>query len=168
MKNFLKSGFVAMVLACLLASCSSDAPLEAPSNNYEIDLSLSLETDWVFADEILDLINEYRIAEGLSVIEKNKQHASAYATDHTNFMIDQNRICHDNFSFRSAAMKDRGALSVGEIVAYGYTTADEVVNAWLNSPSHLNSIKGNYNKAGFGVLKNEEGNYFFSVLFYKM
>lgn len=168
MKNFLRNGFAVIALLCLFASCSSDAPPESQTTNYDIDLSLSLETDWVFANEILDLINEHRVAEGLPKISKNKGHSSAYATDHTKYMIEQNQISHHNFTYRSAAMTERGAQHVGEIVAFGYTTAADVVHAWLNSPSHLSSIEGNYNKAGFGVLKNQNGNYFFTVLFYKM
>ncbi len=81
-------------------------------------------------------------------------------------MIDLNKISHDNFNIRSAALKDSGAHTVAENVAFGYDSADAVVNAWLNSPAHRKIIEGAYSYSGFGVIQNSQGSYFFTQLFY--
>ncbi len=167
MINLAKSNLLAMAFICLFISCTTDEIDSIDETNYVIDLNLSLETDWEMADEILDLINDYRSAQGLMAIEKDQEYASAYAVKHTKYMIDLKQVNHDNFSERSGALKNNGAEQVGENVAYGYETAENVVYAWVNSPSHKDIIEGSFTHSGFGVLKNSEGHYFFTLLFYK-
>ncbi|OMJ08969.1 hypothetical protein AYI70_g11205 [Smittium culicis] len=36
-----------------------------------------------------------------------------------------------------------------ENVAYNYGTVDQVMSAWINSPSHYNNIVGDYKYFGF-------------------
>lgn len=166
--KLLKTSLLALVLLCVVTSCSKeDTGSTTEEVNYSIDLNLAQETDWEFADEILVLINEHRASIGLESIRRDQQHASAYAVDHTKYMIDKDKISHDNFSFRNNGMKNRGAKSVGEVVAYGYTNAESVVNAWLNSPSHKSVIEGPYAYSGFGIIENDQGQYYFTQLFYR-
>jgi len=166
--KLIKTSLLAMALVCLAASCSKDATEEFPQEtNYVIDLNLAMQTDWEMADEILVLVNEHRSSLGLDAIKRDQQYASAYAVDHTMYMIDVNNINHDNFSERAQALKDRGAKMVAENVAYGYRSAESVVNAWLNSPGHRRVIEGQYTHSGFGVLKNSDGRYFYTQLFYR-
>ncbi len=155
-----------MAFLFLATSCSKDSIETSEEVNYSIDLNLAQETDWQLADDILYLVNEHRMSLGLSTIERDQQYASAYAVKHTKYMIDMDRINHDNFGVRSAGLKDRGAIRVGENVAYGYTSAEDVVLAWLNSPSHKDIIEGNYTHSGFGVIPNENGTFYFTQLFY--
>lgn len=156
-----------MVFMTLVTSCQKDEGVETESSNITIDLNLALETDWVMADAILVLVNEHRASVGLAEIARDQQYASAYAVDHTQYMIDMKRINHDNFGTRSEALKQRGAKVVGENVAFGYNSAEAVVNAWLNSESHRNIIEGNYTHSGFGIMKSPEGKYYFTQLFYR-
>ena len=165
MKTF-KISLLAIVLLLMTASCSKDDSLATEEADYSINLNLAHETDWEMADAILRLINEHRVSVGLATIERDQQHASAHAVKHTNYMIEMNRINHDNFGIRSEALKQNGAIRVGENVANGYTTAEDVVFAWLNSPSHKDVIEGNFTHSGFGVIPNENGTYFFTQLFY--
>lgn len=41
--------------------------------------------------------------------------------------------------------------TAGENLAYGFSTSDQVVTAWMNSPEHRDNILGNYQDIGFGV-----------------
>ena len=68
---------------------------------------------------------------------------------------------------RSEALKSKGAITVGENVAYGYNSAEDVVTAWLNSTSHRNIIEGNFTHSGFGVIAAQGNRYYFTQLFYK-
>ncbi|NND62863.1 MAG: CAP domain-containing protein [Flavobacteriaceae bacterium] len=165
--NLLKTSLLALVLLTTAASCTKDEDPVVEELNYSIDLNLANETDWDMANEILRLVNEHRVSVGLNMLQKDQQYASAYAVDHTQYMIENRKISHDNFSERVRALKDRGAASVGENVGYGYTEAQSLVTAWLNSPSHKRVLEGQYTHSGFGIMKNSQGQYYFTQLFYR-
>ncbi|PKA83027.1 Cysteine-rich secretory protein family protein [Ulvibacter sp. MAR_2010_11] len=165
--NLLRTGLLAMALMSLVTSCQKDEGVAPETANYTIDLNLAQETDWQMANEILVLVNEHRASIGLSAIAKDQQYASAYAVDHTQYMIDLKKISHDNFGIRSQALKQRGAEVVAENVAFGYATAEAVVTAWLHSDGHKGIIEGNYTHSGFGIMKSPEGTYYFTQLFYR-
>ena len=165
----LTTSLLAMVLFVTLASCSKDEDVVTAQEeaNFAIDVNLAQETDWEMANEILVLVNDHRATLGLAPIQRDQQYASAYAVQHTQYMTEKSKINHDNFGERRQALTQRGAVRVGENVGYGYDTAEAVVHAWLNSPSHRDLIEGNYSHAGFGVLQNSKGSYYFTQLFYK-
>jgi uncharacterized protein YkwD len=167
--KLIKTSLLAMVVLFTVASCSpeSDAISESEAD-YTIDLNLANKTDWEMANEILDLINDHRVSMDLGKLKLDKTYASAYAVDHTDYMIDTETVNHDNFSVRKAALKSRGAKMVGENVAYGYTSAEDVVNAWLNSVGHRRAIEEKYyTHTGFGIMTSTDNRYFFTQLFYK-
>ena len=163
----LKLNLLSLVLLFLVTSCQKDEGFIDDEANYSIDLNLANETDWLMADEILVLINAHRASVNLAPIKKDQQYASAYAVEHTLYMIKKAQINHDNFNIRTQALKTKGAIKVGENVAFGYSTAESVVNAWLNSPPHRRAIEGNYTHSGFGVVKGSNGGYYFTQLFYR-
>lgn len=168
--NIFKTSLLIITVTYLLLSCSKDdignVNLENENVNL-IDLNLASETDWVIANEIAVLINDHRTSMGLSKIKTDTQYATAYAVEHTKYMIKVNNVNHDGFFTRSTALKKVGAKSVGENVAFGYSTAQSVVNAWLRSPSHKKIIEGFFSHSGFGIIKNKAGKYYFTLLFYR-
>jgi uncharacterized protein YkwD len=166
MKLF-RNSLLVITLLFTMASCTKDENAFVDEANYSVDLNLANETDWQMANEILVIINEHRASIGLSAIKRDQQYASAYAVDHTKYMIKNSHISHDNFELRKKALMDRGAVAVSENVASGYTTASDVVTAWLNSPSHRRTIEGKYTHSGFGVIQNDRETYFFTQLFYR-
>lgn len=167
MKN-IKTTQIAIILLFIVASCSKD-PIIDEEAYYSIDLSLAQQNDAKFAQDVLYLINNHRSSIGLESLNSGSTFSSAYAVDHTNYMIEVSQINHHNFGIRSAALLSRGAQQVGENVAFGYNTAEAVVNAWLNSPSHRDNIEGNYTHTGFGIKKCDQTNtYYFTQLFYKI
>ncbi|MEM7186306.1 MAG: CAP domain-containing protein, partial [Bacteroidota bacterium] len=163
----LKTTLLAMVLLFTVASCSKNEEVLVEEANYSVDLNLARETDWEMANEVLAVINEHRRSIGRAPIKRDQQYASAFAVEHTKYMINKKVINHDNFAARSRGLKDRGAQAVAENVAMGYTTAENVVNAWLNSPAHRDVIEGNYTHSGFGIIMDDNGNYYYTQLFYR-
>lgn len=134
----------------------------------DVDLSLAEKTDIDFSTRILDVINVYRNSVDLNPIDLDETYASAFAVDHSLYMIDENRISHDYFYERSLALMQSSEVSVvAENVARGYTTAEDVVKAWLSSPTHKKNIEGDYTHLGMGIIQNEEGIYYFTQLFYR-
>jgi uncharacterized protein YkwD len=162
-----KLNLLALALLCLVTSCEKDESFAVEEANYTIDLNLANETDWEMANEIMILVNAHRTSLGLEELIVDQGYASAYAVDHTQYMIDINKMNHDNFHIRSAALKEKGARSVGENVAYGYATAESVVEAWILSHSHRRAIEGNYTHTGLGVMQSPDGRWFYTQLFYR-
>ena len=60
-----------------------------------------------------------------------------------------------------------GALNVGENVAYAYSSAQSVVNAWLNSPSHRSNIEGDFTDFDISAEQNEDGKWYYTNIFIK-
>ncbi len=163
----LKTTLLALGLLFSIVSCSPEETSSDITSDYQIDLNLASETDWEIAEQVLQLVNEHRVSIGLNTVKKDTQHASAYAVDHTKYMIEMEEINHDNFHYRTQALKSQGAEKVGENVAFGYDSAQRVVTAWLNSPSHRRAIEGDYTHSGFGIIPVNNGTYYFTQLFYK-
>jgi uncharacterized protein YkwD len=65
-------------------------------------------------------------------------------------MISNNVVNHDGFVDRSENIIKHKVLTVGENIAYNYSTP-QAAGAWLNSPSHKENIVGNFTH--FGINK---------------
>ena len=122
-----------------------------------------------FDKEILDVVNNHRISVGLQKLEFNqvlwekaKQHSSNMASGVVSFG-------HDGFYDRVEIIKEEleGAGSSAENVAYGVSTAQTVLNLWLNSSGHKTNIEGDYNLSAVSAVKNESGTWYFTQIFYK-
>ena len=96
MKLF-KISLLAIVLLVTVASCSKDDSIILDEADYTINLNLAHETNWELADEILVLVNEHRSSLDLPIIERDQQYASAYAVQHTNYMIELEIHLHKGF-----------------------------------------------------------------------
>lgn len=153
-----------LVLLCafILTSCSSNS--EEVIENLEISSKVSSKTIEI---TILDLINDYRVSNGLSKINqlniiKSQTHS------HTNYMVSKNVVSHDNFYQRKNFLAaNANAIKVGENVAYGYTTAKSVVKAWLKSDGHRKNIEGDYNYFEVSAEKDTNGKWYYTNIFIK-
>lgn len=157
-----------LIVAFALFSCSQDEDGIYFDNNATqneiVDLSktsyTSLEAD------VLALVNQHRESIGLQPLTTLNL-VSGVAKGHTEYMIVVGEPNHDNFAQRSQQlMQQASAKSVGENVAYGYSTAQGVVNAWLNSPEHKAIIENpNYTHFGISTEANTENRNFYTNIF---
>ncbi len=146
-------------------SCSPD--------NIDDDMNTALSEELIIPEaklieiEILELINEYRVSQGLcNLVTMDIVKYQAFS--HTDYMIEQNNISHDYFFSRKAFLQSQaGALEVSENVAYGYSYAESVVNAWINSESHRATIEGDFTDFDISAEQNDEGVWFFTNIFVK-
>lgn len=153
MKALLKYGILLLFFVSI-SSCSED-------DNGEVLIETSI------TDEILLLVNTHRESKGLNKLVRNTT-ADNLAINHSKYMIAQDKISHDNFKSRTENLRrNENAKGTGENVAYGYKTAQKVVNAWLNSSGHKENIEGNFTHTGIAAVQNSEGTYFFTQLFYR-
>ena len=152
---------LALLVLFVLVSCST----ESLNEDENITLELVIPTIKPIEIEALELINNYRSQQGLSVLQKNNN-VKAIAFTHTDYMIDNNNVSHDNFYVRKQNLVEiENARIVAENVAYGYTSAESLVNAWLSSPSHKQNLEGDYTHFDLSAEQNEDGYWYYTNIF---
>lgn len=163
----MKSLFTTLVLfLSLLCSCS---PEDDDTNLFEASKVEETTVNVIYSEmetEILNLINAYRENNNLSTLDVLNI-ISTEADTHTNYMIVNGEVSHANFNIRAQNLiKNAGAKFVSENVAYGYSSAQAVVNGWLNSPDHKKNIE-NPNTTHFGISTecDENGRNYFTHIF---
>jgi uncharacterized protein YkwD len=163
MKLLMKLPLLAL-LAMLSFSCATDS-LDDKAD--AIELSLIIPETKIIEVEILELINNHRLALGLNALT-NMTMVKSVAFSHTDYMVDKNEVSHANFYKRSDYLKtNAGANKVSENVAYGYTSAQSVVSAWLKSEGHRANIEGDYTNFDVAAEENAEGKWYYTNIFIK-
>ncbi len=152
------------LIGLLSLSCSTDAVEE---NKIEaLTQSFVPETKQIEI-EILELINNHRISIGLNALN-NLNTIKAQAYGHTDYMIKEQQVSHDNFFDRSRSLKSNpGATAVAENVAYAFSSAQSVVNAWLNSDGHRDVIEGDFTNFDISAEKDDAGKWYYTNIFIK-
>lgn len=151
----LKNTLFTLLATLLFISCSNDS-----SDN------LNTEENTLITQEIHKLVNDYRVSKGKSQLNFSKD-AATIALKHTKYMISVKNINHDKFNDRFKELQNLdNATGAAENVASHQKTAEQVVQAWINSEGHRKNIEGSYTYTGIGVAKNSSGNYYFTQLFY--
>ena len=165
MYTFSKQLCVALVCVLMFSSCTKDTD--------HLDDNAAIKTadlvDYVtysqIETEILQGVNEYRKSKGLSVLKK-VDGITFLAADHNDYMIENRKVSHDNFSYRYTTLVNTiAAKSVSENIAYGYRTSDAVIEAWINSEGHRNNLEGDFTHFGISVSQDEDGKNYFTNIF---
>ncbi|WP_178988288.1 CAP domain-containing protein [Winogradskyella schleiferi] len=156
--------FLAIIAIFSFTSCSTDSMEDEVLNAIEVPVAPQAKQIEI---EIMELINAYRINEGLNPLQ-NHNTVKAVAFTHTDYMIEVNNVSHDNFFLRQQSLQANASANVvSENVAYGFNSAASVVNAWLNSPGHRDNIEGDFTDFDVSAEKNAEGKWYFTNMFIK-
>lgn len=156
--------FVAVFALLSITSCATDAADDASLNAIEVPVAPDAKEIEI---EIMELINAYRINEGLHTLANNTT-VKAVASTHTEYMIEVNNVSHDNFFLRKQSLQaNADADVVSENVAYGFSSAESVVNAWIASPGHRDNIVGDYTDFDVSAEQNSNGKWYFTNMFIK-
>ncbi|KJD34454.1 Allergen V5/Tpx-1 family protein [Tamlana nanhaiensis] len=164
MKLFNKLPFLVFMAIITLSSCTTDsmdtesASLELPQNTLDAkDIEI----------EILNLINNHRTSIGLTPLN-DLDVVKSVAYSHTDYMVVNDEVSHANFYTRSNYLKQHaGATKVTENVAYGYSSAEAVVKAWLRSESHKENLEGDFTNFDISAETNADGRWYFTNIFIK-
>lgn len=117
--------------------------------------------------ELITLINNHRTNMGLAKLQTSNN-AYRYAKEHNIYMIKINAINHDNFIQRAKKLSsETDASLVAENVANQYSTAKQILNAWLNSPNHRDNIETDFEYTGICILTNTSGEHYVTQILYK-
>ena len=156
--------FMALVVVLGVTSCSKDSAVENTIDATEILVAPQAKQIEI---EIMELINNHRINQGLNPLDDHNT-VKAVAYTHTTYMIEVANVSHDNFYQRKQSLQaNADANIVSENVAYGFSSAEAVVNAWINSPSHKDNIEGDYTDFDVSAEQNDLGNWYFTNMFIK-
>jgi len=153
-----------IIISFLITSCS---PNEEDSLSVK-EINLKPVEYTLLENNVLDQINTYRNSIGDSTLQK-LDIVSYVANSHTDYMVETGNVDHSGFEQRQQdLMENANAKSVGENVAYGYTTSEEVVDAWLKSDSHRALIENkNFTHFGISTKKNTLGRNYYTLMFIK-
>jgi len=164
MKLLTKLPLLALFAVFALASCTTDS-IDDKAETLELKVvNPKIKTIEV---EILELINNHRLSLGLSPL-KDMMLIKSVAFTHTDYMVDNGEVSHANFYSRSDYLKtNAGAKKVSENVAYGYSSAESVVRAWLKSDGHKANIEGDFSNFDVSAEVNADGKWYYTNIFIK-
>lgn len=152
-----------IILIILVTSCSQD-----DDGIYLNEINEPLISYTEIEYSILELVNDHR--ENIGIGRLNVMNTVSYeAIPHTNYMLSKGEASHDNFESRFLNLRNNAnAIEVSENVAYGYSTAQSVVNAWLRSPHHKEVIENaEFTDFGISTKANGDGKNYFTHIFIK-
>lgn len=123
--------------------------------------------DKSFAEQVVDLVNQERAKAGLEKLTLDKNIEAAALVRAKEIEVSFSHTRPDGSSFSSVLKEHnisyRGA---GENIAWGQTSPEAVMNAWMNSEGHrANILNANFTKIGVGYYQNSAGRKFWTQLF---
>ncbi|MBQ3887691.1 MAG: serine protease [Clostridia bacterium] len=118
--------------------------------------SVSVTNTSTYEQQVIDLINEIRIKNGLSPLTENTA-LSRCAKAKSQDMHDKRYFSHQSPTYGSPfdMMKQFGITyrTAGENIAMGQSTPQAVVNAWMNSEGHrANILNASFTQIGMGYV----------------
>lgn len=147
--HFLSSKFFLVISLFFIFGALFFSPATNPLiNQIKVQADVSL-------NELLDLTNQKRIDNNLEPLRQNNQLNQA-AEKKAYDMFDKNYWAHNSPDGVTPWVFIKGAgydyVYAGENLARGFSSASDVVDAWMASPSHReNLLSSNYEDVGFAI-----------------
>ena len=129
--------------------------------------SFCFDKNAILVQDILTQTNQFRKSKGLSALTI-KNELNSLAQKHSADMA-SGRIGfgHGGFAKRNAMAGKimKPLFSFAENVAYGASSAREVITMWKNSSGHRRNMLGQYKYIGIGVARDKKGNLYYTQFF---
>lgn len=126
------------------------------------------ENNWsVFAQQVLELVNEERAKAGAAPLKMNVKAVQA-AEIRAEEIVTSFSHTRPNGSNFATALTESGVnfKTAGENIAWGQKTPQEVMNAWMNSQGHrANILNTAFTEIGIGVYQAPSGTMYWTQLF---
>ena len=123
------------------------------------------ETD--LNNDILNYTNKYRQSKDRSALTM-REDLNAIAQKHSSDMA-KGKVAFGHAGFDDRDAKARklipGMTRFAENVAYGASSAKEVVTMWKKSSGHRENMLGNYKYIGIGTATDKKGTIYFTQVF---
>lgn len=119
------------------------------------------------SQQVVNLTNSERAKAGLGPVTVDSALVAA-AQGHSNDQAARNTMTHTGSNGSSAMARMQAAgfngSIFGENVAYGYRTADTVMNGWMNSSGHrANILNGRFTKIGVAIATGGNGSLYWTM-----
>ena len=125
-------------------------------------------TDTTLEDQVTRLINTKRAAYKCAALRTDQKLRNTGRL-HSADMVTRNFFSHtgsNGSNFVTRATRSLYTQASAENIAWGYRTADSLVNAWMNSPVHRANILNCANRAvGIGIAKKTDGTPYWTQVF---
>lgn len=130
---------------------------QKPEQKPEVDNSQNQQTG-SFAEAVLELVNKERAKNGLNALKLDSA-LSKVAEAHSKDMATRNFFSHTNPDGLNPFDRIKNAgisyKTAGENIAMGQKSAEQVVEAWMNSEGHRkNILNASFTKMGLGHVNN--------------
>ena len=146
--------------AAALPGVTSDAAYTAYAS-----ASYSDATTEKYAMQVAGIVNRERAANGLAPLKYSDKlsEAALVRAEEIQSVFSHTRP-NGTRCFTAVTEAGINYRSVGENIAYGQRTPEEVMNSWMNSSGHRANILGAYDYIGIGVTY-KNGTYYWSQFF---
>jgi uncharacterized protein YkwD len=123
--------------------------------------SAATSTDASYEAKVVSLTNDARVKNGCAALRTDGK-LTAAARAHSADMVQKNTFSHTGSDGSTFIVRIQragyAANATGENIAWGYRTPADVVNGWLNSPTHRANILNCASKAvGVGLARKSDG-----------
>lgn len=118
-------------------------------------------------DEVLKYTNQFRRSHRLQALEM-REDLNAIARKHSEDMAKGKcGFGHGGYHQRELQVQKIIKVEYGmaENVAYGATTAKQVVSMWKGSSGHRKNMLGNYKFIGIGTARDKRGSIYYTEIF---
>jgi uncharacterized protein YkwD len=136
-----------------------------PQSDYFARETSGLRDAGAVREEMLNRVNAVRKKAGLDVLRPNSLLGKA-AQGHAEDMLTRGYFAHESPSGTTVRERSRKAgydwTAIGENIAFGQTSVDEVITTWMDSPGHRkNILSRNFTEMGVGLAlgKGKDGKY---------
>ena len=155
--------FRGMFIAFLCLSVIACEKEDLKQNNSVVDVPMEYDAIEL---EISKLVNKHRADKGLLELTILNL-ISVEAESHSLYMLEHEAISHDNFNDRAKNLIDNAdAKNIAENVAFGYDSAESLLNGWLQSPEHCENIESkHFTNFGISVKRTERGSYYVTQIY---
>ena len=149
----------AFVFAFLTLALPASATFAAPQAQPTADPAAQMQ-------RVIELVNQRRKEAGVGPVTFNAALATC-AQKYSEVQAQQGKIDHTGPDGSNPGQRLRACgynwKHYGENLAAGYANAEDVVNAWMNSPSHRKvMLNGKYKEIGMGFTRRDDdpGHYY--------
>jgi len=119
----------------------------------------------VYEQSCIQSLNIIRVENNLQMLILHNG-LSELAMGHAIYLSKNKVINHNNYGIRLYVAQDMGFIGLSENIAYGYTTVESLIVAWLKSDGHRGNLLDNiHTHHGFGISSDIYGNMYYLHIF---
>ncbi|MEK4028142.1 S-layer homology domain-containing protein [Pseudobacillus sp. FSL P4-0506] len=164
-------GQLAVFISNVLKHHQPNDQNEELTNPQPLDHQSVTGTHSEIAKQILGLVNQERAKAGVGSLQYANDVAKV-AQLKSEDMVKNNYFDHTSPTYGSPfEMMDQFSINytfAGENIAAGYSTAEAVMEGWMNSPGHrANILNPNYKEMGIGIAKGGDYGIYYTQMFVK-